>query len=169
VRIIVLDGNDPESASQRRWLESTLRAERTRPVIVNVHQPARTAGVHGPSTTQQRLWEPLWRRYGVRLVLGGHNHMYERIRAGGITYVTTGGGGAEVYPCVRPTRGLVTCRAVHHFLMVEATPTRIGVRALDTSGRVIDRVAFTYGPPAKTAGAVLGARTLTGASPASAR
>ncbi len=155
VRFVVLDGNNPSSATQRRWLETTLRAERTRPVIVVSHQPARTAGLHAPSTTQQRLWEPLYRRYGVRLVLSGHNHSYERITPrGGPTFSVTGGGGADVYPCVRPTRGLVTCRPVHHFLMVEATQTRIGVRAIDTSGRVIDRVAFTYGPRTASRGVV---------------
>lgn len=160
VRIIALDGNNPSSETQRRWLENVLRTDRTRPVIVAVHQPARTAGIHEPETTQQRLWEPLYRRYGVRLVLQGHNHLYERIVVDGVTYITTGGGGADLYPCVRPTKGLVTCKAINEFLMIEATPTRIGVRALDVDGRVIDRIRLTYAPTtAAYEGATVGVAT----------
>jgi acid phosphatase len=146
-RLVMLDGNQPENPAQLRFLRRVLAAERVRPVIVAYHQPTRTAGLHEPQRSQQRAWEPLFERYKVRLVLQGHNHLYERIRFHGITYVTTGGGGANLYPCVRPAAGLVTCKPVLHFLMVEVTPTRIGVRALDTGGGIVDRFRIDLTPP----------------------
>jgi acid phosphatase len=83
----------------------------------------------------------------VTLVLQGHNHAYERIRAGGMTYVTTGGGGAPVYPCVRPAMGLQRCVPAYHFLVVTATRARVVVRAVTPSGATIERVTLPVRAP----------------------
>lgn len=138
-RLVMLDANQPDSPRQLTFLRRVLAAEKVRPVIVAYHQPTRTAGLHEPRRVQQRVWEPLFVKYGVRLVLQGHNHHYERIRYRSVTYVTTGGGGASLYPCSRKAAGLVLCKPVHHFLLVEVTPSRIGVRAIDTRGALVDR------------------------------
>jgi hypothetical protein len=148
IRFVMLDANQPSSSSQLRFLKSTLAAETTRPLIVAYHQGTRTAGLHPPQTSQQRLWEPLFLKYNVKLVLQGHNHLYERIGYKGITYVTTGGGGySALYPCARKTTGLVLCKPIHHFLMVEATAAKIGVRAIGTDGAIIDRFRIGLAPP----------------------
>ena len=148
VRFVMLDANQPSSQSQLTFLKSTLAAETVLPVIVAYHQGTRTAGLHPPQLVQQRLWEPLFIKYKVKLVLQGHNHLYERINYKGITYVTTGGGGnSALYPCSRKTVGLVLCKPIHHFLMVEATPTKFGVRAIGTNGAIIDRFRITLTPP----------------------
>ena len=147
-RIVVLDANEPGNQSQLSFLRRTLATETVRPVIVAYHQGTRTAGLHEPQQSQQRLWEPLFVKHKVRLVLQGHNHLYERIRFKDITYVTTGGGGySALYPCSRTTPGLVLCNPVHHFLMVEATPTRFGVRAIGANGAIIDRFRIALTPP----------------------
>lgn len=139
-RFIVLDGNNPSSSPQRRFLERTLKGA-TQPVrIVTVHQPLYTAGAHEPLYAGRKAWEPLFRKYGVSLVLSGHNHDYERIRTGGITYITSGGGGAGLYPCVRPQPGLAMCKPVHQFLEVDSSPSGIAVRSVGTSGQTIDQV-----------------------------
>ena len=147
VRLIFLDSNQWSNQSQLTWLKKVLQSEAgsTRPIIVLFHHPHRTAGTHGPATSQRQLWEPLFLKYGVKLVLQGHNHNYERIQYKSITYITTGGGGAGLYPCIRPTAGLKVCKSVHQFLTVTATPTKIGVRAVDTSGRLIDAIRLS--PP----------------------
>lgn len=145
-RFVMLDANQPQNTNQLRWLNNVLSGEKVRPVIVAYHQGTRTAGLHEPITSQQRLWEPLFIKYKVKLVLQGHNHIYERIRYKGVTYITTGGGGANLYPCVRRQVGLVTCQSVHHFLLLEVTPTKVASRAIDTAGRVIDSVRFDLTP-----------------------
>ena len=121
LRVIVLDANRPGDPAQLRFLRRQLR-DATEPArIVALHQPVYTSGLHAPSATAQRLWAPLFRRGRVALVLQGHNHMYERLQVDGVTYVTTGGGGAPLYPCVRPARGLRACVLAHHFLAVNVT------------------------------------------------
>ncbi len=141
LRVVVLDGNDPDDPAQTRFLRDEMSRPRTGPRVVAFHQPIRTSGIHPPQEDARRLWEPLFRRGGVSLVLQGHNHMYERIVAGGITYITTAGGGAQIYPCVRVfTEGLRECAIEHHFLVVTATDRALGVRVVSPKGRTIERV-----------------------------
>lgn len=145
-RMVVLDANSPEDPAQADFLESSL-ATASEPVrIVVFHQPARTSGIHEPGEAQQRLWEPIMRRHGVSLVLQGHNHLYERIELEGITYVTTGGGGAALNPCVRPTEGLATCRLAHHFVELEVLPGGVTLRAISARGNVIDEAQLPAAP-----------------------
>ncbi len=137
-RVVVLDANAPEDADQLAFLRAEMARRDGRVRIAVFHQPAYTAGIHAPGVAQQRAWVPLLRRGGVRLVLQGHNHAYERIERDGITYVTTGGGGATVYPCVRRTPGLRVCRMIHHLLRVDVTADRVRVRAIAARGRTLD-------------------------------
>ena len=58
----------------------------------------------------------------------------------GVTYITTGGGGAPLYPCVRPVRGLRECVLAHHFLAVTVTARAVSVRAVSTRGETIEKV-----------------------------
>jgi tartrate-resistant acid phosphatase type 5 len=145
VRVIVLDANRPDDPDQIRFLRRTLRTASEPIRIVAFHQPAFTAGFHAPGEVQQRRWVPLFRRYGVQLVLQGHNHAYERIVRDGITYITTGGGGAPTYPCLRPSEGLRACEPAHHFLAVNVWSTRIVVRAIRPDGATLERVEVPVG------------------------
>lgn len=143
-RVVVLDANRPSDPAQRAFLARVLAGAREPDLIVAFHQPAYTAGLHPPGTVQAREWAPLFRRHHVTLVLQGHNHLYERLRVGGVTYVTTGGGGAPLYPCLRAAAGLATCRSVHNFLLVTATGAGLDVRAVRPDGGTIER--FTLPP-----------------------
>ena len=139
-RVVVLDGNAPTDPAQAAFLRAQLRAADEPVRIVAFHQPIYTAGLHPPAEDARRLWEPIMREGGVSLVLQGHNHAYERLEAGGITYITTGGGGAQLYPCVRPARELRRCLFANHFLIVTATTRAVSVRAVAPSGRTLERV-----------------------------
>ena len=149
-RFIVLDGNNPTSSAQRSFLDRTLKTARQPVRIVTVHQPLYTAGIHSPSYDARRMWEPLFRKYGVSLVLQGHNHHYERITAKGVTYITSGGGGAGLYPCVRSQPGLAICKPVHHFLEVDSSPSGIAVRAVGIKGNTVDQVTVPVRTSAAT-------------------
>ena len=148
LRVVVLDANRPGDTRQLAFLRRTLAASRQPVRVVVFHQPAYTLGLHAPGETQQRLWAPLFRRYGVALVLQGHNHAYERLVVGGVTYITTGGGGAPVYPCVRFSRDAKACSPVHHFLLVDATAGGLRVRAMRPSGALLEDVRVPARVPA---------------------
>lgn len=147
LRVIVLDANVPGDPAQLAFLRRSLNRAREPVRVVAFHQPAYTSGLHEPTTEIQRLWVPLFRRGRVALVLQGHNHMYERLEVDGITYLTTGGGGATLYPCVRPARGLRACSVTHHFLAVNATATAVAVRAITPAGGTIERIRIPIPAP----------------------
>jgi hypothetical protein len=69
---------------QTRWLERTLAAAQDDPnidwIIVQMHQDALSSSKNGNGSDRgiREAWLPLFDRYGVDLVLCGHDHDYER-------------------------------------------------------------------------------------------
>lgn len=72
------------NGAQTRWLEETLsRAKRDEEVdwiIVQMHQDALSSSKNGNGSDRgiRETWLPLFDRYGVDLVVCGHDHDYER-------------------------------------------------------------------------------------------
>ena len=70
--------------AQKAWLEEELRASRANPdidwIVVNMHQPVISNADHfnGADLGPRQEWLPLFDRYGVDLVVCGHEHHYER-------------------------------------------------------------------------------------------
>ena len=70
--------------AQTRWLAATLAAASRDPgidwIIVQMHQDALSSSRHGNGSDKgiREQWLPLFDRYGVDLVLCGHDHDYER-------------------------------------------------------------------------------------------
>jgi Calcineurin-like phosphoesterase len=105
VRWIGLDtetGDLATDAAQLSWLEQQLAAAASSgdiaQTVVAFHRPVYTLSKHFPSSTATRdLLHPLFAQYGVRLVMMGHAHCYERFLVDGIHYVVDGGGGSLLY------------------------------------------------------------------------
>jgi hypothetical protein len=72
------------AGAQTRWLEETLAAaqrdESIDWIIVQMHQDALSSSKNGNGSDKgiREAWLPLFDRYGVDLVLCGHDHDYER-------------------------------------------------------------------------------------------
>ena len=71
--------------AQKRWLESELRSSRANPdidwIVVCMHQVVVSTageGANGADLGIREQWVPLFDRYGVDLVVCGHEHHYER-------------------------------------------------------------------------------------------
>ncbi|MDO3702748.1 metallophosphoesterase family protein [Micromonospora sp. C28SCA-DRY-2] len=82
VRFIGLDtnvqGNATLMAAQTAWLEGLLKNNPNRWTVVTFHHPvySTAAGRNNPVVRAQ--WGPLFEKYGVDLVLQGHDHTYGR-------------------------------------------------------------------------------------------
>ena len=84
--------------AQFNWLQSDLAATNKKWKIVVLHEPGWSAnGGHPNNTFVQNQLEPLFEKYGVALVLAGHNHYYARAVVNGIQHLTIGTGGAPTY------------------------------------------------------------------------
>ncbi len=144
VEVIVLDSNAVTPA-QTRWLRRTLARRTGLRRIAVFHHPPYTCGTYLGHPAVQRSWVPLFERYGVHLVLNGHDHNYQRFVTRGVTYVVHGGGAGlrPVKRCPRsypPRPGFGTVRGFVH-LTVERTGFL--VRIVDYLGRTVDRFRVT--------------------------
>jgi 3',5'-cyclic AMP phosphodiesterase CpdA len=83
----------------------------------------------------------LLERWGVRLVLCGHEHLYARREIGpGILQVISGGGGAAREHAVFGHADVVSDRP--HFVLIAATMEGVSLEARGAGGDLLDRVAL---------------------------
>jgi Icc-related predicted phosphoesterase len=144
VLVVGLDSTRAGDPDQRAWLERTLGAATEPWRIVMLHHPPYSAGYQGSDEEVRRAFEPLFERYGVQLVLSGHDHDYQRsVPIDGVTYVVTGGAAGT-----RRT-GEADFTAVsfswHHFVELAVFPDRLVLRAVNQDFRVADDAVIVRG------------------------
>ncbi|PZA07822.1 MULTISPECIES: metallophosphoesterase [unclassified Meiothermus] len=125
---------------QRAWLERALQTSQAPWKVVALHRPLYSSGFHGGSRSLRQSLEPLLVRYGVQLVLAGHDHDYERLEARGIVHLVAGGGGAYLRGFRSAVPESKVRRVSANFLVLEATSNKLTVTAYGQSGEVLDRV-----------------------------
>jgi hypothetical protein len=145
IDVFVLNSNDV-SGAQTRWLGRALRRSDARWKVATMHHPAHTCGGHRSSDAVREHWVPLFEKFGVQLVLAGHDHNYQRFRARNrVNYLVHGGGGRPAHPlraCDLGEPKLVQARAVVGLLSIVARKKALVVKAINLRGRQIDRVAI---------------------------
>jgi len=110
---IAVDSDIPDDSVQFAWMSrqlETLDRRRYQNVVVFFHHPPFSSGPHGVRTEPQAAsvrarWMPLFRRHQVRLLLTGHEHLFEHFverwtdasGAHRIDQIVSGGGGAPLY------------------------------------------------------------------------
>jgi len=77
VRLVALNSNE-EQEMQVEWLESVLKENPNRWTVVTHHHPIHSTGKDRDNAALRKLWQPVYDRYGVDLVLQGHDHTYGR-------------------------------------------------------------------------------------------
>jgi Calcineurin-like phosphoesterase len=80
---------------QVKWLESELAKDTSKwKIAFHHHPPYSSGGKHGSDTALRKVIEPIYLKYGVNIVLTGHDHFYERMKPQkGIYYFVSGAGG----------------------------------------------------------------------------
>jgi uncharacterized protein (TIGR03437 family) len=114
---------------------------------------------------------PILERHGVQLVLGGHEHGYQRsfpLRDGavvdsgsGAVYIITGGGGGGLYSIGTSPISAIG-KSVHHYLRGEVRGSRLTVTAIDIDGAEIESLTLAPAPRISD-DAVVNAATFTSA------
>ena len=141
-----------------RWLDNDLRSTRQFWRVVYFHYPPWATGnnVNDPQSQWARTYMvPIFEKNGVQLVLSGHEHSYQRsvpIRKSGVVspnvgtnYVTSGGGGATLYPV--PSVPMVAfARSAYHYLRAEVQGTRIVIHSIRQDGVEIDNYVVAPTP-----------------------
>ena len=77
VRFIALNSNE-KIDEQTIWLEETLKNNPHKWAIAFLHHPIYSASTSRDNPKRRQAWKPLFDKYGVDLVLQGHDHSYAR-------------------------------------------------------------------------------------------
>jgi 3',5'-cyclic AMP phosphodiesterase CpdA len=131
---------DAKSAGVRQfcWLKEQLEQARTEniSVVPFFHRAIFSVGNHGSDIGLRNLLHPLFKRYGVRLVFQGHDHLYYRTIRDGITYIVTGGGGAPLYAVQTELMQKGDfAKSVHHLCVAELAASDIHIIVYEVKGK----------------------------------
>jgi predicted MPP superfamily phosphohydrolase len=135
---------------QLAWLEKELAASQAVWKIPFFHHPIYSSGrKHGSDMKLRRALEPLFTRYGVRVALSGHDHIYERIKPQeGIFYFVSGSGGQLRKGDIKRNDPLFAAGndEVCHFMLFDVEENEARFRAIDINGAVIDQGVISAKP-----------------------
>ena len=117
--------------TQTEWLNKTLaQIGGHKPIVLAYHHPAYSSG---PSTLTmpraphyiRKHWLPLFKKYGVKLILNGHEHIYERLLIDNLHCLVTGSlAGTPAHPLHTPSEYSQVLLPGHHTItIIEVTKT----------------------------------------------
>ena len=140
VQFFMIDTENVDRA-QRNWLQREMSRSAARWKIPVFHRPIYTSGRYS-------LWAYLTRSSlestfianGVRFVLSGHEHFYERIKPqGGITYFISGAGGSLRARDIRPSsRMAVGFDRDYSFMLWEIAGDEAYYQSISRTGESVD-------------------------------
>ncbi|MCI0421413.1 MAG: metallophosphoesterase [Acidobacteria bacterium] len=140
VRFFALDSNYLDR-EQLAWLERELKASDSRWKICFFHHPLYSSGrQHGPDADLRAFLEPLFLKYGVKVVLTGHEHFYERIKPQKGIYYFISGGSAKLRRG-NIARTDLTAKGFDqdfHFMLIEIEADLLHFQTISRTGTTID-------------------------------
>jgi len=127
---------------QVQWLEDELKRETAEWKICFFHHPPySSAKKHGSDGQLREVVEPIFLKYGVDVVLTGHDHVYERMKPQkGIYYFVSGAGGKLRSGDVDGQSGLTEKSYDRdlHFMLFEVAGDEMYFQAISRTGETID-------------------------------
>jgi hypothetical protein len=149
VEFFVLDSNYMNRV-QLEWLRTELEKSTSHWKIAYFHHPIySSARRHGSDTDLRTVLEPLFRKYGVNVVLGGHDHVYERmVPQHGILYFVMGSSGmlrsGDLENDALKAAGFDSNQC---FLLMEIAGDELYYQAISRTGQTVDAGVFRRPTP----------------------
>src|SRR5215216_1010850 len=127
---------------QVKWLEDELGRETAEwKVMFFHHPPYSSAKKHGSDGQLREVVEPIFLKYGVDVVLTGHDHVYERMKPQkGIYYFVSGAGG-KLRTGDIDRDSVITEKSYDrdlHFMLFEVAGDQMYFQAISRTGETID-------------------------------
>ena len=154
VRYVILNGNE-RWEDQALWLEDVLKDNENTWTIVGIHQGFYPCGWERDYPRMRELFIPLFEKYGVDMVLQGHDHSYTRtypLKEGkivkkpskGVNYVISVSG-AKMYPIKSKFDSLYAHKGVEgvqYFQTLEFRKKRLIYKSYTVSGKLHDKLVI---------------------------
>jgi hypothetical protein len=136
-RLIELNSETTRRGEQLAWLKTQLRGPGTCRLAF-WHRPRYSGGYHGDQPDMDPYWKAL--QGHAALVVSGHDHDMQRLRARGtLTQLVAGSGGNRRYRVDRSYPGLAFANdSDYGALRLDLTPGRAGVGFVAADGRRLD-------------------------------
>lgn len=158
---IALDSTDPTNPEQLAWLEETLATTDATWKLVGLHHPPYSSGFHGSVMEARDAFAPLFERYGVQIVLSGHEHDYQRTDPiNGVVYVVSGAGSRTRRTGVDDFTAVAY--STHHYVDLNIYADHVLLRAINQDGEQFDEAVIPAPMPDRPIGLPVGWPTGSG-------
>ena len=147
---VALDYRHPYNAQMIEWFKKDMADSKAKWKFVIMHQPSYNFGGHC-SFWGKEIWPELFRKYKVDIVFAGHSHNYERFyptrpisqpNSFPVTYITTGGAGATLYPVVQ-NPFIAFAKSINHYVLVDVEKDKLSIKMILPDGAILDEVSWT--------------------------
>jgi hypothetical protein len=140
------DGTAADSP-QAQWLKGALAASPAKWKFVFLHHAPFSSGANGSTARVQ--WP--FAQWGASAVFSGHDHDYERLSVGGLTYFVNGLGGQSIFEMQSPVPGSrVRYNVDYGAMRVTTSDDSATFQFVARSGQVVD--TYTIGAPVPPTG-----------------
>lgn len=140
---------------QIEWLDSELAKDTSKWKIAFFHHPPYSSGKrHGSDEKIREIVEPMFIKYGVKVVFTGHEHFYERIKPQkGVYYFVTGAGGEVRKGNIKKKSPLTEAGfdTDLSFMLVEVWENEMHFQVISRAGTTVDSGMISLGNKAKAA------------------
>ena len=146
---VSLDYRHPYDKDMIRWFKKDMAKTKAKWKFVYMHRPCYNLGGHR-SAWGRKVWPALFRKFKVDIVFAGHSHLYERFfpvrpsyqpRSWPVTYITTGGAGAELYE-IGHSNFLAKSESIHHFVYFRLNGDTLSMKAYSLSDSLFDNLVI---------------------------
>jgi len=152
-QMVIINSNfdklvNTEVEKQFAWLEQTLKEAQlqNRTTMVAMHYPPFSTSFFQASKAAKFLrkyYVPLFEKYGVKLVLTGHTHVYERSFKDGVNYVIAGpAGGIRGIPMGRNKHRVMADTFARTFTTIKVTKDQISLKTMNHKRKEIDKLTI---------------------------
>ena len=127
---------------QVKWLEDELAKDTSEWKIAFFHHPPYSSGgKHGSDTQLREVVEPIFVKYGMNVVLTGHEHFYERIKPQKGVYYFISGAGGKLRPGDVKDNSPLTEKAYDKdmsFMLAEIVNNQMFFQVISRTGETVD-------------------------------
>jgi hypothetical protein len=150
--------NLTNGSPQALWLEQDLAATTKPWKFIFLHHPVFSSGAHRHSDYNHNgipddlevagVLLPIAKRYGVQMILYGHDHVYERFNpVQGVHCMLSGGGGGTLYYLTKMVPESAQFWARYNCIKFTVDSDSLALEALDDKGGVFDTMFLRRTPP----------------------
>lgn len=140
----LINPKDSSRIEQIAWLDRELGKSTAKIKIVFGHHPPYSAGLYGINNLLIKDISSILTKHKVPLWINGHDHSYQRSKPiDGVTYLTSGGGGAPLHPLFFHQDWLDFAKSIHSCATVDVYAHQLVITGIDLDANVIDRATIS--------------------------